>query len=220
MAGVSTPRGVPAGGGCRSGADPGGGAALAGGGDRAGKGPRPPIGRPGWAGPLAVGVGGTAGDREPLLGWGRSRPFREPEGVGEDSGRPSQDRLSPVPARPAAGAGKARGPADPGRRPSPPEVRAGGGVRPGVRGRPGPGSGPAGGAGEGVGRRGGAGGGVTEIGFAVRGRGGKLLAPLPGRSVTTIVVEPRDRLARFGAEHVEAALEAPGRRPPVPLRDR
>src|SRR5579884_685506 len=61
MAGVSTPRGVPAGGGCRSGADPGGGAALAGGGDRAGKGPRPPIGRPGWAGPLAVGVGGTAG---------------------------------------------------------------------------------------------------------------------------------------------------------------
>jgi predicted site-specific integrase-resolvase len=30
--------------------------------------------------------------------------------------------------------------------------------------------------------------------------------------VTTVVVEHRDRFARFGAEHVEAALSAAGRR--------
>ena len=40
----------------------------------------------------------------------------------------------------------------------------------------------------------------------------KFLALLRDASVTAIVVEQRDRFARFGAEYVEAALAAQGRR--------
>ena len=53
---------------------------------------------------------------------------------------------------------------------------------------------------------------VTEIGSALNGRRRKFLALLRDPSVTTIVVEHRDRFARFGAEYVEAALAAQGRR--------
>jgi predicted site-specific integrase-resolvase len=52
---------------------------------------------------------------------------------------------------------------------------------------------------------------VTETGSAVNGKRGKLLALLRDPSVTMIVVEHRDRFARFGAEYVEAALTASGR---------
>ncbi|MCO1593797.1 IS607 family transposase [Micromonospora sp. RHAY321] len=53
---------------------------------------------------------------------------------------------------------------------------------------------------------------VTEVGSAVDGRCKKFLGLLRDPSVTTIVVEHRDRFARFGAEYVEAALAAQGRR--------
>ncbi|MET8308407.1 IS607 family transposase [Micromonospora sp. NPDC005173] len=53
---------------------------------------------------------------------------------------------------------------------------------------------------------------VTEVGSALNGRGKKFLGLLRDPSVTTIVVEHRDRFARFGAEYVEAALAAQGRR--------
>ena len=53
---------------------------------------------------------------------------------------------------------------------------------------------------------------VTEVGSALNGKRRKFLALLPDESVITIVVEHRDRFARFGAEYVEAALSAPGRR--------
>jgi predicted site-specific integrase-resolvase len=53
---------------------------------------------------------------------------------------------------------------------------------------------------------------VTEVGSALNGKRLRFLALLRDESVTTIVVEPRDRFARFGAEYVEAALSAPGRR--------
>jgi predicted site-specific integrase-resolvase len=53
---------------------------------------------------------------------------------------------------------------------------------------------------------------VTEVGSALNGRRRKFLALLKDVSVTTIVVEHRDRFARFGAEYVQAALEASGRR--------
>ncbi len=53
---------------------------------------------------------------------------------------------------------------------------------------------------------------VTEVGSALNGRREKFLALLRDPAVTTIVVEHRDRFARFGAEYVEAALSAPGRR--------
>lgn len=53
---------------------------------------------------------------------------------------------------------------------------------------------------------------VTEIGSALNGRRKKFLALLRDPSVSTIVVEHRDRFARFGAEYVEAALAAQGRR--------
>ncbi len=72
---------------------------------------------------------------------------------------------------------------------------------------------------------------VTEIGAAPKGRRRRgpheaclvgprrrFLGRLRDPSVTTIVVEPRDRFARFGAERVEAAPAAQGRRLPVPLR--
>lgn len=53
---------------------------------------------------------------------------------------------------------------------------------------------------------------VTEIGSALNGHRRKFLALLRDPSVTTIVVEHRDRFARFGSEYVEAALLAQGRR--------
>lgn len=53
---------------------------------------------------------------------------------------------------------------------------------------------------------------VTEIGSALNGRRKKFLALLADPEVATIVVEHRDRFARFGAEYVEAALSAQGRR--------
>jgi predicted site-specific integrase-resolvase len=52
---------------------------------------------------------------------------------------------------------------------------------------------------------------VTEVGSALNGRRRKFLAPLGDPAVSTIVVEHRDRFARFGAEYVEAALSAQGR---------
>jgi putative resolvase len=53
---------------------------------------------------------------------------------------------------------------------------------------------------------------VTEVGSALDGRRKKFLALLADPAVTTVVVEHRDRFARFGAEYVEAALAAQGRR--------
>ena len=53
---------------------------------------------------------------------------------------------------------------------------------------------------------------VTEVGSALNGKRRKFLALLRDPSVTVIVVEHRDRFARFGAEYVEAALSAQGRR--------
>ncbi|MDQ1294546.1 MAG: hypothetical protein QG608_2430 [Actinomycetota bacterium] len=53
---------------------------------------------------------------------------------------------------------------------------------------------------------------VTEVGSALNGHRRKFLSLLRDPSVSTIVVEHRDRFARFGAEYVEAALSANGRR--------
>lgn len=53
---------------------------------------------------------------------------------------------------------------------------------------------------------------VTEVGPALNGRRKKFLGLLRDPAVSTIVVEHRDRFARFGAEYVEAALAAQGRR--------
>jgi predicted site-specific integrase-resolvase len=53
---------------------------------------------------------------------------------------------------------------------------------------------------------------VTEVGSALGGHRKKFLALLRDPQVSSIVVEHRDRFARFGAEYVEAALVAQGRR--------
>lgn len=53
---------------------------------------------------------------------------------------------------------------------------------------------------------------ITETGSALNGKRRKFLALLGDPAVTTIVVEHRDRFARFGSEYVEAALSAQGRR--------
>ena len=53
---------------------------------------------------------------------------------------------------------------------------------------------------------------VSEAGSALNGKRRKFLALLRDESVSVIVVEHRDRFARFGAEYVEAALSAQGRR--------
>ncbi|MCX4785860.1 MULTISPECIES: IS607 family transposase [unclassified Streptomyces] len=53
---------------------------------------------------------------------------------------------------------------------------------------------------------------VTEVGSGLNGRRRKLHRLLAGPGVGTVVVEHRDRLARFGVEHLEAALSASGRR--------
>jgi putative resolvase len=52
---------------------------------------------------------------------------------------------------------------------------------------------------------------VTEIGSGLNGRRTKLRKLLADPAVTTIVVEHRDRLARFGVEYLEASLAAHGR---------
>jgi len=52
---------------------------------------------------------------------------------------------------------------------------------------------------------------VSEIGSGLNGRRKKLMKLLSDPEVGTIVVEHRDRLARFGVEYIEAALSAQGR---------
>lgn len=53
---------------------------------------------------------------------------------------------------------------------------------------------------------------VTEVGSGVSGNRPKLRKLLSDPTATTIVVEHRDRLARFGGQHLEAALAAQSRR--------
>ncbi|MGW4103058.1 IS607 family transposase [Streptomyces sp. NPDC004976] len=53
---------------------------------------------------------------------------------------------------------------------------------------------------------------VTEVGSGLNGRRRKLHRLLSDPNATAIVVEHRDRLARFGVEHLEAVLSASGRR--------
>lgn len=53
---------------------------------------------------------------------------------------------------------------------------------------------------------------VTEVGSALNGRRNKFLALLRDPAVGTIVVEHRDRFARFAVDYIEAALSAQGRR--------
>lgn len=53
---------------------------------------------------------------------------------------------------------------------------------------------------------------VSEIGSGMNGRRKKLLRLLSDRTIENIVVEHRDRLMRFGAEYVEAALAGRGAR--------
>jgi putative resolvase len=53
---------------------------------------------------------------------------------------------------------------------------------------------------------------VSEVGSGLNGHRTKLIALLKDATVQTIVVEHRDRLARFGVEYLEAALAAQGRK--------
>lgn len=53
---------------------------------------------------------------------------------------------------------------------------------------------------------------VTEIGSGLNGNRRKLMRLLSDPEITTIIVEHRDRIARFGFEYIEAALMAQGRR--------
>jgi putative resolvase len=52
---------------------------------------------------------------------------------------------------------------------------------------------------------------VTEVGSGLNGKRPKLRRILSDPSASVVVVEHRDRLARFGVEHLEAALAAHGR---------
>jgi len=52
---------------------------------------------------------------------------------------------------------------------------------------------------------------VEEIGSGLSGHRRKLLAILADPSIHILVVEHRDRLARFGVEYIEASLAAQGR---------
>jgi putative resolvase len=52
---------------------------------------------------------------------------------------------------------------------------------------------------------------VSEVGSGLNGHRPKLMKLLADPKVQAIVVEHRDRLMRFGAEYVEAALRAHGR---------
>ena len=53
---------------------------------------------------------------------------------------------------------------------------------------------------------------VTEVVSGLNGKRRKFLSLLSEPSVTTIVIEHRDRFARFGSQYVAASLEANGRR--------
>jgi putative resolvase len=53
---------------------------------------------------------------------------------------------------------------------------------------------------------------VTEVGSGLNGKRAKLRRILSDPSASVVVVEHRDRLARFGAGHLEAALAAHGRK--------
>jgi len=53
---------------------------------------------------------------------------------------------------------------------------------------------------------------VTEVGSGLNGRLRKLHRLLSDPEAAVIVVEHRDRLARFGVEHLEAVMSASGRR--------
>jgi predicted site-specific integrase-resolvase len=53
---------------------------------------------------------------------------------------------------------------------------------------------------------------VAEIGSGLNGHRAKIIRLLSDPTVRTVVVEHRDRLARFGSEYIEAALAAGGRR--------
>jgi putative resolvase len=53
---------------------------------------------------------------------------------------------------------------------------------------------------------------VTEIGSGLNGKRAKLRRILSDPSASVIVVEHRDRLARFGVEYLEATLAAHGRK--------
>ncbi len=53
---------------------------------------------------------------------------------------------------------------------------------------------------------------VIEVGSALNGKRRKFLGLLRDPMVTTIIVEHRDRFARFGAEYVAGALDAGDRR--------
>jgi len=53
---------------------------------------------------------------------------------------------------------------------------------------------------------------VTEVGSGLNGRRPKLQRLLGDPQATVLVVEHRDRLARFGVEQLQAALAAQGRR--------
>ena len=53
---------------------------------------------------------------------------------------------------------------------------------------------------------------VSEIGSGLDGHRAKVMRLLADPSVHTVVVEHRDRLARFGSEYIEAAMAASGRK--------
>jgi predicted site-specific integrase-resolvase len=53
---------------------------------------------------------------------------------------------------------------------------------------------------------------VQEVGSGLNGRRKKLLKVLENISASILVVEHRDRLARFGSEYVESALKASNRK--------
>ena len=53
---------------------------------------------------------------------------------------------------------------------------------------------------------------VSEVGSGLSGKRRKLMRLLSDPEVGTIIVEHRDRLARFGFEMAESALSASGRR--------
>ena len=52
---------------------------------------------------------------------------------------------------------------------------------------------------------------VEEIGSGLNGKRPRLLKVLADQAVRRIIVEHRDRLARFGVEYIESALSAQGR---------
>ena len=56
---------------------------------------------------------------------------------------------------------------------------------------------------------------VAEVGSGLNGHRKGLMAVLRSPEYGAIVVEHRDRLARFGSEYIEASLAATGRRPVI-----